>query len=168
MYALSPRALGIHIRQITCVHVTTIKCSSVCKHLETNSILCDAQHGFRKNRSCKTQLITAVHDIATRLSSGDQVGIPFLDFSKAFDKVPHAQLLHKLKYYGIHGAYLEWIKDFLTNRTQQVGIDNKISVPFPVLLVYHRGSVLGPLLCLSFINDLPSNINSVLKPDGVH
>ena len=124
--------------------VTIIKCSSVCKHLETNSILCDAQHGFRKNRSCKTQLITAVHDIATRLSSGDQVGILFLDFSKAFDKVPHARLLHKLEYYGIRGAYLERIKDFLTNRTQQVGIDNKISVPFPVLLVYHRGLCWAP------------------------
>jgi len=53
-----------------------------------------------------------MHDIATRLDSGDQVDVLFLEFSKAFDKVPHAWLLHKLDYYGIHGHYLEWIKDF--------------------------------------------------------
>ena len=74
--------------------------SSIYKHLDTNTILCDAQHRFRKKRSCETQLITTIHDIATHFNSGDLL---FLDFSKVFDKVPHAWLLHKLDYYGTEG-----------------------------------------------------------------
>ena len=91
--------------------------SSIYKHLEANSILCPPQHGFRKNRSCETQLVTTIHDIATRLNSGNQVDVLFLDFSKAFDKVLHKRLLYKLNYYSIHGPYLEWIGQFLTGRT---------------------------------------------------
>ena len=77
------------------------------KHLQTNSILCAPQHGFRKNRSCETQLVTILHDIATPLNFGNQVNVLFLDFSKAFDKVPHKCLLYKLNYYKICGPYLE-------------------------------------------------------------
>ena len=116
------------------------------KHLETNSILSDAQHGFRKNRSCETQLITTIHDIATRLNSGHQIDILFLDFSKAFDKVPHGRLLHKLDYYWIRGTYVEWIKQFLIDKAQQVAVENKFSDSTPVISGVPQGSVLGPLL----------------------
>ena len=85
------------------------------------------QHGFRKNRSCETQLVTTIHDIATHLNSGNQVDVLFLDFSKAFDKVPHKHLLYKLNYYGIRGPYLEWIEQFLTDRTQQVVVKYSFS-----------------------------------------
>ena len=71
------------------------------RHFDSNKILTDAQHGFRNRRSCETQLIATVTDIAKRLSEGMQVDIILLDFAKAFDKVPHGRLLHKLSYYGV-------------------------------------------------------------------
>ena len=89
-------------------------------------------------------LLATTHDIATRFNSGNQVDVLFLDFSKAFDKVPHKCLLYKLNYYGIHGPYLEWIEQFLTDRTQQVVVENKFSALIPVISGVLQGSVFGP------------------------
>ena len=88
-------------------------------------LLCDAQHGFRKKRSCETQLIVTINEIASRVNLGEQVDVLTLDFSKAFDKVPHERLFHKLQYYGIQGTYLNWIKEFLRNREQQIVVDTE-------------------------------------------
>jgi len=90
------------------------------KHGETNNILYPLQHGFRKRRSCETQLIEFTDDISLNLENGKQTDILIMDFSKAFDKVSHSLLLHKLDHYGIRGATNRWIKAFLTNRTQSV------------------------------------------------
>ena len=74
------------------------------RHFDQHNILCDNQHGFRKKRSCETQLIVTIQDIAKNLSKGRQVDIILLDFAKAFDKVLHARLLHKLDFYGVRGS----------------------------------------------------------------
>ena len=71
------------------------------RHFDKHNILNDAQHGFRKNRSCETQLIITVDEIAHHLANNKQVDAILLDFSKAFDKVPHHRLFVKLDYYGI-------------------------------------------------------------------
>ena len=89
--------------------------SNVSKHLQSHAVLCDAQHGFRPNRSCDTQLITTVNDFAECLNKGGQCDVLTLDFSKAFDKVPYARLYHKLSHYGIREPILSWLQAFLGN-----------------------------------------------------
>ncbi|XP_072024985.1 uncharacterized protein [Amphiura filiformis] len=97
------------------------------RHLKSCNILTEFQHGFRKSRSCESKLIITVDDIAHNLDSGLQTDLILLDFSKAFDKVSHLRLLHKLKYYGIHGSLLTWIGNFLQGRVQRVVLDGESS-----------------------------------------
>ena len=132
-------------------------------HWESHKVLLDSQHGFRKGRSCETQLAATTEDIAEILDQKGQADCIIMDFSKAFDTVPHQRLLTKLKYNGIAGSLLTWMRHFLTKRTQQVVIDGFSSDRVYVSSGVPQGTVLGPAMFLMYINDLPRNVNSTVR-----
>jgi hypothetical protein len=110
-------------------HVIT---KHVLNHLESNNLLYDLQHGFRHSRSCETQLLSFVQELAANSDKNIQTDLIIMDFAKAFDKVPHQRLLYKLKFYGIKNQTLTWISAFLSNRTQTVVLDGESSDIAPV------------------------------------
>ena len=102
--------------------------SSIIYHFERHNILTDCQHGFIKRRSCKTPLIMTIDYLARGLDEKQQIDAVLLDFSGAFDKVPHQRLLLKLQHYGIRGNRLRLVEDFLSARTQKVVIDGTVYI----------------------------------------
>jgi len=131
--------------------------------LECHEVLNDAQFGFRKKRSTTSLLLSAVNDWASYLNKRLSTHCVFLDFAKAFDSVPHQRLLLKLEAYGIHGSLLNWFNSFLTNRRQRVIINGSSSDWSPVLSGVPQGSILGPLLFILYLNDLPSAVCCPMK-----
>jgi hypothetical protein len=128
-----------------------IICSSIMEHLDRHKILHDAQHGFRKRRSCESQLILTIQDLAKNIDNRGQTDLILLDFSKAFDKVPHKRLLYKINYYGIRHSTNQWIANFLEGSTQQVLVEGVKSTTAPVHSGVPQDSVLGSLLFLLYI-----------------
>ena len=141
----------------------SIMVDKITLHLESNLLLRDSQHGFRRHRSCLTNLLEFFHFVFSEQDRDKAVDVIYLDFQKAFDKVPHRRLLRKVRALGIEGTVADWIENWLGNRRQRVVVNGEVSEWAPVTSGVPQGSVLGPLLFIIYVNDMDDGITAKIS-----
>ena len=163
-----PKTNRENYSQVSLTSIACKVCEKIVKKRVVNfwqnlGIFNPIQFGFLEGKSTVTQLLTCYNDWASSRNKSTPTDVVFLDFTKAFDSVPHERLLLKLKGYGIEGNLLKWFRNFLTNRQQRVVVRGTFSSWTHVKSGVPQGTILGPILFLIYVNDISSNISSSIK-----